>query len=499
MDITQTKQLEILSVEPGNSDFEEFLFKKELKQNEMKDCMSLFQYLRNGFGENAYQRILKHIRYAGVRDERNAVVLVVPSDFIKTVIIQSYFRDISAFVYNNCSLAKKIEIVVKKLDKPIKSDRPIAQQVVEVTPIKQYIEAPEAKKRQIDCHISFENFVFGDSNKVAYWSARQASEMIVHNTANSVPCLCIFGPVGMGKTHLMKSIVSHVRSVNEDAKIEYLSAEEFKESYIDAIRRNDLFSFKKRFADLDALLMDDVQFICSGSGNLEKEFARILNHLIDNRRWIVIACDRPPSSLNIDERTKSRISSGFKASIQQSDFNLRMLILQSKMQRMYNSYDISNDTLQYIAQNVMSSIRELESILHNIVSYASLMKVRNIQDNLVQEIIGRCDFKTNDKKSITEVEEIKNTNPRSFDDFLNVTCSYYGVTRNDVLGTSRIQKVSRARAAVAYILRNNTAMTLKNIGEKLSRNHATVMYLINSAAEDKSLQDEINNIIRQMK
>jgi chromosomal replication initiator protein len=498
MDITQTKQLEILSVEPGNRDFEEFLFKKDLKQDEMKDCMSLFKYLRNGFGENAYQRILKHIRYAGIREERNAVVLVVQSDFIKTVIIQSYFRDISTFVYNNCSAAKKIEIIVKKLDNPIKLEKPITKQVVQVTAAKQYIE--EHKKQNIDSHISFENFVFGDSNKVAYWSARQASDMIVHNTANSIPCLCIFGPVGMGKTHLMKSIASHVKNSNSEAKIEYLSAEEFKESYIDAIRRNDLFSFKKRFADLDALLMDDVQFICSGSGNLEKEFARILNHLIDNRRWIVIACDRPPSSLSIDERTKSRISSGFKASIQQSDFNLRMLILQSKMQRMYNSYDISNDTLQYIAQNVMSSIRELESILHNIISYASLMKVRNIQDNLVQEIIGRCDFKTNDVKSITEVQEIRTTGTNlSFDDFLNKTCSYYGVTRNDILGTSRIQKVSRARAAVAYILRNNTAMTLKDIGEKLSRNHATVMYLINSATEDKSLQDEINNIIKQIK
>ena len=107
MNITQTKQLEILSVEAENSDFEEFLFKKDLKQNEMKDCVSLFQYLRSGFGENAYQRILKHVRYAGVRQERSAVVLVVQSDFIKTVIIQSYFRDISTFVYNNCSSAKK--------------------------------------------------------------------------------------------------------------------------------------------------------------------------------------------------------------------------------------------------------------------------------------------------------------------------------------------------------------------------------------------------------
>ncbi len=493
MSITHTKQLEILHTYQEGEAFELFLFKKHLEQDERKDCMNLFQYLRNGFGDTAYERFLKHIRYGGLREERNAIVLVVPSDFIRGVIIQSYFREISSYVYNNCISAKKIEIIVKKIEQEVQK----LPKSNEITVLKKHIEEPKAYKRQVDESISFDDFVFDDSNRLAYWSARQASEMILKDSCSSLPCLCIFGPVGMGKTHLMKSIVSYVKKQNQNAKIEYLSAEEFKESYIDAVRRNDLFSFKRRFSELDALLMDDVQFICSGSGNLEKEFARVLNHLIDNRRWIVIACDRAPSSLSIDDRTKSRISSGFKASIQQSDFNLRMLVLQSKMQRMYNAYDMPTSVLEYIANNVFSSIRELESILHNIISYANVMKVKTIKDSLVQEIIGRCDFNNNIVEVVNEVN--LSSAEMQFDDLLNTACNYYGVKRNDVLGSSRIQKVSRARSVIAYVARNETAMTLKEIGYKLDRNHSTVLYLINSVGKDKSLQEEVNKVIKKIK
>ncbi len=493
MSVAHTKQLEIPPICTEMSAFESFLFKKNLGQDERKDCMNLFQYFKNGFGDAAYDRFLKYIKYAGLKEERHAIVLVVPSDFMRGVIIQSYFREISSYVYNNCISAKKIEIVVKKIEQVVQK----IPRNNELSVLKQHIEEPHPYKRQIDTTVCFDDFVFDDSNRLAYWSARQVSDMILQDNCSSLPCLCIFGPVGMGKTHLMKSIVSHVKNANQNSKIEYLSAEEFKEAYIDAVRKNDLFSFKKRFAELDALLMDDVQFICSGSGNLEKEFARLLNHLVDNRRWIVIACDRAPSSLSIDDRTKSRISSGFKASIQQSDFNLRMLILQSKMQRMYNSYDVSTSVLEYIANNINSSIRELESILHNIISYANVMNIKTIKNSLVQEIIGRCDFSNSALEVVSEPKcssvEIQ------FDDLLNITCKYYGVKRNDVLGSSRIHKVSRARSAIAYITRNETAMTLKAIGDKLDRNHSTVLYLINAVSKDKSLQEEINILIKKIK
>jgi chromosomal replication initiator protein len=493
MSVAHTKQLEIQPIYSEANAFESFLFKKNLGYDERQDCINLFEYFKNGFGDAAYERFLKYIKYAGLKEERNAIVLVVPTDFIRGVIIQSYFREISSYVYNNCVSAKKIEIVVKKIEPIVQK----AQNSNGLAILKQNIEQPQPHRRKIDASVCFDNFVFDDSNRLAYCSAKQVSEMILQDNCSSLPCLCIFGPVGMGKTHLMKSIVGYVKNSNQNAKIEYLSAEEFKEAYIDAVRKNDLFSFKKRFADLDALLMDDVQFICSGSGNLEKEFARVLNYLVDNRKWIVIACDRAPSSLSIDDRTKSRISSGFKASIQQSNFNLRMLILQSKIQKMYNGYDLSNSVLEYIANNIISSIRELESILHNIISYANVMNVKTIKNTLVQEIIGRCDFNNSALEVVSEPHcsgfEI------NFDDLLDTTCKYYGVKRNDVLGSSRIHKVSKARSVIAYITRNETAMTLKEIGDKLNRNHSTVLYLINAVSKDKSLQEEINIVIKKMK
>lgn len=473
MKVSQTKQLQIPTVvEDG---FEEFLLTKDLQVNEKNDCTKLFQYLRNGFGKGAYERFLKHVKCAGVRVERNAIVLVVSSEFIKGVILQSYFREIATFVYNNCNSAKKIEIVVKKIDVQV-----VKQQTFSCEKSVQVI------KYKHDDRLSFESFVSGESNRLAYCSARQVSEMILSDESPNTSSLCLFGPVGMGKTHLMKSIVGYVKSAKNDCKIEYISAEEFKNSYIDSVRKNDLFKFKKRFSDLDALLLDDVQFICSSTGSLEKEFARILNSFIDDKRWVVIASDRPPSSLTMDARTKSRISSGLKASIQPSDFTLRMLILQSKLRQLYESYDISMHLLEHIAKHVMTSIRELESILHNIISYANVMKVKTIQESVVHEIIGRCDFVQTQNSKVGEMD---------FDGILKAFCEYYGIKKSDVLGNGRTKKISRARSAIAYTARNSTCMTLKEIGEQLCRNHATVLYLINAVQNDKSLLNEIQQFI----
>lgn len=481
MNVSHTKQLEILSLaSEENKEFTEFVLKQNLQSDEQKDCEKIFQYLRYGFGEATYERFLKHIKYAGIRSDRNAIILTVKNEFIKGVILQSYFREISTFVYNNCKIAKKIEIAIKPVEVPI--TKSVSKQVTQYQP-----------KQKTDISISFDDFIEGDSNRLAYHSAKQVADMILSNNYYNTPSLCIFGPVGMGKTHLMKSIVSHIKSSEYNCKIEYISAENFKNSYIEAVRTNNLFNFKQRFTELDALLLDDIQFICSGTGSLEREFERILNNLVDNRKWVVIACDRAPSNLKIDARTQSRISSGLKVSIQPSDFNLRMLILKSKIQKMYNSYYIPLHVLEYIAANVMTSIRELEAILHNIIAYANVMQVKTIKDSIVHEILGRCDFSRNEK--IVDVSVSKNV--ITFESIMQMVCEYYKIRKSDVLGISRIKKISQARAIIAYLARNETCMTLKEIGQELQRSHATIIYLVNLVSSDKDLLSDTKKLIQK--
>jgi chromosomal replication initiator protein len=310
--------------------------------------------------------------------------------------------------------------------------------------------------------------------------------MIIDNDYNGLSSLCLFGPVGMGKTHLMKSIVCHVKKNRNDCKIEYISAEDFKEAYVNSVRQNALHRFKKKFADLDALLVDDAQFISSTTGSIEKEFSRILNSFVDNKKWIIIACDGPPNALKIDDRTKSRIHSGLKASIKPSDVNLRLMILKAKLRQMYQSYEVPFHLLEYIAENVIDSIRELESILQSIIRYAGVMNTKVVRDSIVHEIVGRHDIKV--------IDEVKTHTMVTDDAIIKAVCEFYKIKKSDLLGSSRVKKISRARAATAYIARNYTSMTLKDIGEMLDRKHSTVMYLINSVLDDKAFLNEISQL-----
>lgn len=472
-----TRQLKIINID---SEIESFISKKYLSDEEMADAEMLWQYLKTGFGDGAYERVLKYIKYSGMRENTDVMLLIVQNDLVKGVILQSYFKEIASFVYTNCKLAKKIELAVKHEKKDstaLVKTNDIVVKVINTAQKKDYI---------IDNSVQFDNFIYSDSNQLAYWSARQVSEMIVDNDYSGISSLCLFGSVGMGKTHLMKSIVNHVRNRKADCKIEYVSAEDFKDAYVNAVRQNSLYNFKKRFTNLDALLVDDVQFINSSTGSLEREFSRVLNSFIDNRRWIVLACDRPPSSLKIDDRTKSRIHSGLKASIEQSDVNLRLMILNAKLNKMYDSYEISPNLLEYIAQNVIHSIRELESILQSIIRYASMMKTKVVRESIVHEIVGKSDIKL--------VSNVMNQTKVTDDDIIRAVCEFYNIKKSELIGNSRVKKVSRARSAAAYMARNHTSMTLKNIGEMLDRKHSTIIYLIKSVLDDKAFLSEINKI-----
>ncbi len=481
------------------------------------DWQIVSRYIKEGFGELTYNRWLKYISCAGIDTKRNIMLLCVPTDLIRDAILHSYFKDIAAFVYKHCTNVKKIELVVKTKDydaveKNSSRPKPVTLSQYDIsTDRTSGVELMQTHNKQTqlsslqntiyDATVSFDSFICGESNKLAYWSAIQTADMILQSTIKDdiFPCLCIFGSVGMGKTHLLKSIASHVKQNNQECKIAYFSAEQFKQHYIHSVRTQQLFEFKRWFANLDAMIIDDVQFICSSNanskGSIEKEFSRILDNLIESHKWVIIACDRPPSNLQLDLRSKSRITSGLTVNIQRSEFDLRFRILQSKVYKMQQDEVgiISATMLKYIAERVSSSIRELEAILYNIITYAKIMNVKNIGNDVIVGLIDRVGlFDTTAVQNNTINHKMSsgfiNTN-YTFSSILERVCAYYDVNISDVTGTSRVQKVSRARSVVAYLARKHTSITLKEIGTKLgNRNHSTIMHLIRLCKNDAEIE-----------
>jgi chromosomal replication initiator protein DnaA len=468
------QKFELNTIQVNEKEVQNFTIKDNLPLEEKEDLIKLYQYIRYGFHESAYFRFLKVIKYAGIRRERGAFILLVPDLLVKNVILQSYFKDIASFVSKNCKTARKIEITVQ-------SDyQAECEEKVEKFTYKQ------------DKNLNFETFFSSSSNKLAYWSARQTSEMIVKREASPLPCLCIFGSVGMGKTHLMKAIVSEVKRLDPHCKIEYLSAEDFRERYFRAIRENNLYYFKEYFSSLDALVLDDVQFLCSGSNhNIERDFARILNQLIDNRRWIVLACDKPPQYLKFDPRTQARITSGLKIAIEESDLDLRLMVLQAKLHELHqkDGLELSLESLHYIAEKVLSSIRSLESLLHIIVSHARATKSTKIQESTIRDLVTDHAI-----AKIMPRQETKTVKP-SFNKLLDKVASFYELDRDEILSGKRLQSLSRARSLVAYISRNELSMTLKEIGLKLGRNHATIIHLLKAVEKNPIFLQEVKKIV----
>ena len=465
-------QLEFDAMQFDEKGFDQFSIKKNLSLEERHDIINLYNFLRFGFNKSAYSRCLQVIKYGGLRRERGAFVLLVPDLLAKNIILQSYFRDIATFVSKNCQVAKKIEV-------SLQAD---FQEDLEKT---MTILSPHKR-------LSFDTFLSSSSNRLAYWSARQTSEMIVKKEASPVPCLCIFSSVGMGKTHLMQAIVAEVKKLDPSCKIEYLSAEDFRERYFRAIRENNLFHFKNYFSSLDALVLDDVQFLSSGSGsNLERDFARILNQLIDNRRWIVLACDRSPNDLKFDSRTQARVVSGLNIAIEKSDLDLRLMVLQAKLHELNqkDDFEISPEGLKYIAEGVLSSIRSLESLLHIMISHAKASKVTKLQENTILKLVKQH----GDKKIKSKIKSIASR--KDFNQLLEKIAWVYELDKEEILGEKRVKSLSKARSVLAYLARQELSMTLKEIGLKMGRNHATIIYLLKSLEKNPVFLEEAKKIV----
>jgi len=331
----------------------------------------------------------------------------------------------------------------------------------------------------LDPRYTFESFVVGKSNELAYAAARRVSE------SKEVPFnpLFLHGGVGLGKTHLMHAIAAEVRRVHPNRRIMYMSAEKFMYQFVSAIRGKTTVEFKRQFRTVDLLMIDDVQFIANKESTQE-EFFHTFNALVDNRRQVVISADRSPTDLpGIEERIRSRLGWGLVADIHPTDYELRLGILQTKAAN-FATTSIPKEVLDFLAGKIISNVRELEGALNRVVAYAELTKqpvTIDMTRGVLQDLL-----RANDRKV-------------TIDEILRQVSEYYNLRLSELLSARRARDIARPRQVAMYLAKQLTSRSLPEIGRKFGgRDHTTVMHAVRKITDlrrtDSVLEDDINRL-----
>ena len=332
---------------------------------------------------------------------------------------------------------------------------------------------------------TFDNFVIGNDNNFAY----NAALAVAKNPGKAYNPVLIYGGVGLGKTHLMQAIGNYAWQANKKAKIIYKTAEEFTNEFVEALTPNskDMQKFKNKYRTADILLIDDIHFFSKKDG-LQEEMFHTFNALYDSNKQLVFTCDRPVSELkNLTDRLRSRFERGLNVNLDPPGYELRKAILLKKLEQMGRT--INPDVVDFVAQNVMSNVRDLESSLTSIIFYTDV-----IQQEVTVEIAAKLlkDKMGPDKHVTVSVDEI-----------IKAVANHYNLSFADVKGKKRTKNIMMPRQIAMYIAREITEYSTTELGAEFNKDHTTVMHACQKIEEaiksDPQLESNIDLIIRNLK
>lgn len=321
---------------------------------------------------------------------------------------------------------------------------------------------------------TFDSFVIGPGNRFAH----AASVAICDAPARQYNPLFVYGPTGLGKTHLLQSIAHETKRRHPEFKILYISSEKFTNQLITAIQTRSTSQFRSKYRSLDLLLIDDIHFIAE-KDSTQEEFFNTFNSLYDAHKQIVVTSDRPPRDIpGLEERLVSRFGWGLVTDIQPPDFETRVAILKKKMER--ETVVVPDDVAYFIASKIKSNIRELEGALIRVIAYCSLTNSK-LDVSLAQEIL---------KDSFREEAQ-----KFSIEDIQKTVADYFNVKVSDLRAKKRTLSIVRPRQIAMFLVRELTGHSLPEIGEYFGgKDHTTVLHSCNKIAEER----EKNLAVREL-
>ncbi|MGB0920157.1 MAG: chromosomal replication initiator protein DnaA [Alphaproteobacteria bacterium] len=468
----------------------------------MNDLEAQWQTVREGLrrqvGEDTFNSWIRPLSFEGV--DQGSLEIGAPSRFMRDWVMSRYADQLLQLWQQENTGIYKVEFRVRvRADKLSRStgnntsQRSVAPETPPSVAQSAQIPAPAARANSgdnrhvgapLDPRFTFDNFVVGKSNELAHAAARRVAEA----TEVQFNPLFLYGGVGLGKTHLMHAIAHEICSRSPARQVLYLSAEQFMNQFVSALRYKNTMDFKQQFRSVDVLMIDDVQFI-SGKNSTQEEFFHTFNALIDHNRQVIISADRSPSDLEgIEERIRSRLGWGLSADIHPTDYELRLGILQCKREQASQQHpdvEIPDRVLEFLAHRITSNIRELEGALTRVTAFASLVG-RPITLEMVQDVLQDL-LRANDRR-IT-IEEIQRR-----------TAEYFEIRLADMMSPRRARAVARPRQVAMYLAKQLTTRSLPEIGRKFGgRDHTTVMHAVKKIEELRETDAQMNDDVDLLK
>lgn len=454
--------------------------------------------LEDNFGEEVYNAWLKKLQLVSFSEYE--IIMSVPTNFIKDWINREYLSGLQKKVNGERIWVKKgilqilqeaypklntVDIIVDKTQKI--EEIPVSNNVEIILENESNVESFSKNNNlynigtNLNVKYTFENFVVGESNKLAYSIAQSLVEN--ENIDNYTNPLFLYGGVGLGKTHLCQAIAWEMKEKYPNKNIIYLSAEKFMYLFVQSLQNQDIATFKTRFRNVDVLIIDDIHFI-AGKESTQKEFFQTFNTLIDENKQIILACDKSPLNLEkVDDQLKSRMSGGIVVDILEPDYELRLNLIKAKCKQI--GLELASKIELFLAEKIVASGREIEGCIKKLAMHQKFIKTE-ITFDIVEKILS---------DSLNRVQKII-----TIDKIQEIVSEFFKISLADLKSEKRNKELVIPRHIAMYLSKKMTDKSFPDVAKKFGgKNHSTVIHAIKKVEELINLDLEISNNILKIK
>ena len=425
------------------------------------------------FGSEVYNSWLQKISL--VKEYNDYLILGVPTRFFRDWIVSRYLDKILEQV-------KSYKLSLNRIEFKIIEENKQNQELIKIDELNKVTEIKDSilNYNRLNTNLDFDSFIQGTSNDIALSYSKKVCEHISRYNP-----LYICGGVGLGKTHLLNAIGLELQNNNN---VMFISAERFMYHFIKSIKKNDMVNFKDFFRKSSVFIIDDIQFI-SGKESLQEEFFHTFNSLMDKGSQIVISADRAPMKLDrVQDRIKSRLAGGLVVDIDAPDLELKMKIINKKIEDIQNQFKesiiLSDEVIRYIATESKTNIRELIGVLNRVIAFS---RVHN------------KDLTINDCKNILK-DVFSQIRVITVDKIQNVVSNYFNIALSEMLSQRRSRPLARPRQIAMYLAKKLTSRSLPEIGRRFAnRDHTTVIHAVKTITRLSEQDDEMKKSISQIK